>query len=72
MLFEQEEPNEEKAAISMKKWRGFLELGIDGKIIVTENYSKYSQCPWLKKYTKYSWKGIRAIIKDIKRHITKL
>ncbi len=41
MLFEQEEPNEKKAVISMKKWRGFLELGIDGKIIVTENYAKY-------------------------------
>jgi hypothetical protein len=41
MLFEHEEANERKAVISMKKWRGFLELGIDGKIIITENCEKY-------------------------------
>ena len=41
MLFEQEEPNEKKAVISMKKWGGFLELGIDGKIIRTKNSAKY-------------------------------
>jgi hypothetical protein len=28
MLFEREEKDENKAVISMKKWRGFLELGI--------------------------------------------
>ncbi len=41
MLFEQEEANERKAVISMKKWRGFLELGNDGKIIITKNCEKY-------------------------------
>ena len=41
MLFEQEEADNNKAVISMKKWRGFLEYGIDGKIIITENYAKY-------------------------------
>jgi hypothetical protein len=41
MLFEQEEVDNNKAVISMKKWRGFLELGIDGKMIITENYAKY-------------------------------
>ena len=41
MLFEQEEVENNKAVISMKKWRGFLELGIDGKIIITENCAKY-------------------------------
>jgi hypothetical protein len=41
MLFEREEEDENKAVISMKKWRGFLELGIDGKIIITRNYAKY-------------------------------
>jgi hypothetical protein len=41
MLFEREEADNNKAVISMKKWRGFLELGIDGKIIITENYAKY-------------------------------
>ncbi len=30
-----------KAVISMKKWRGFFELGIDGKIIITKNCEKY-------------------------------
>ena len=41
MLFEQEEVENNKAVISMKKWRGFLELGIDGKIIITKNCAKY-------------------------------
>ncbi|NIM58082.1 MAG: hypothetical protein GTO16_03940 [Candidatus Aminicenantes bacterium] len=41
MLFELEEEDENKAVISMKKWRGFLELGIDGKIIITRNCAKY-------------------------------
>jgi hypothetical protein len=41
MLFEQEEADNNKAVISMKKWRGFLELGIDGKVIITKNYEKY-------------------------------
>jgi len=41
MLFEKEEADDNKAVISMKKWRGFLELGIDGKIIITENFAKY-------------------------------
>lgn len=41
MLFEHEETDDKKAVISMKKWRGFLELGIDGKIIITENCAKY-------------------------------
>ena len=41
MLFEQEEADDKKAVVSMKRWRGFLELGIDGKIIVTKNCAKY-------------------------------
>ena len=41
MLFEHEETDDKKAVISMKKWRSFLELGIDGKIIITKNYEKY-------------------------------
>ena len=41
MLFEQEEADDKKAIISMKKWRGFLEVGIDGKIIITRNAAKY-------------------------------
>ena len=41
MLFEREEEDENKAVISMKKWKGFLELGIDGEIIITKNYAKY-------------------------------
>jgi len=41
MLFEREEADNNKAVISMKKWRGFLELGIDGKIIITKNCAKY-------------------------------
>ncbi len=41
MLFEGEEPDNNKAVISMKKWRGFLELGIDGKVIITKNCEKY-------------------------------
>ncbi len=41
MLFEHEKADGNIAVISMKKWRGFLELGIDGKIIITENYAKY-------------------------------
>ena len=41
MLFEREEADNNKAVISMKKWRGFLELGIDGRIIITENCAKY-------------------------------
>jgi hypothetical protein len=41
MLFEREEADKNKAVISMKKWRGFLELGIDGKIIITKNCEKY-------------------------------
>lgn len=40
-LFEQEEADEETAIVMMKKWRGFLEVGIDGKIIITRNSSKY-------------------------------
>ncbi len=41
MLFEDEKADGNIAVISMKKWRGFLELGIDGKIIITKNYEKY-------------------------------
>jgi hypothetical protein len=41
MLFEQKEADDKKAVISMKKWQGFLELGIDGKIIITRNCAKY-------------------------------
>jgi hypothetical protein len=41
MLFEQKEADDKKAVISMKKWRGFLELGIDGQIIITRNCAKY-------------------------------
>ncbi len=41
MLFEHEKSDGNKAVISMKKWRGFLELGIDGKIIITKNWEKY-------------------------------
>jgi hypothetical protein len=41
MLFEREEADNNKAVISMKKWRGLLELGIDGKIIITKNCEKY-------------------------------
>lgn len=41
MLFEQEEEDDNKAVISMTKWRGFLELGIDGEIIITKNCAKY-------------------------------
>jgi hypothetical protein len=41
MLFEQKEADDKKAVISMKKWQGFLELGIDGKIVVTKNCAKY-------------------------------
>ncbi len=41
MLFEREEADNNKAVISMKKWRGFLELGIDGKKIITKNCEKY-------------------------------
>ena len=40
-LFEQEEADEKTAAVMMKKWRGFLEVGIDGKIIITRNSAKY-------------------------------
>ncbi len=31
MLFEQEEPNERKTVISMKKWQGFWNWGLTGK-----------------------------------------
>ncbi len=41
MLFERKEEDGKKAVISMKKWRGFLELGIDGEIIITKNCAKY-------------------------------
>jgi hypothetical protein len=41
MLFEQKEADDKKAVISMKKWQGFLELGIDGKIIITGNCARY-------------------------------
>jgi hypothetical protein len=41
MFFEHDKADGNKAVISMKKWRGFLELGIDGKIIITKNYEKY-------------------------------
>jgi len=41
MLFEHEKADGNIAVISMKKWRGFLELGIDGKIIITKNCEKY-------------------------------
>ncbi len=40
-LFEQEEADEDTAVIMMKKWRGFLEVGIDGKLIITRNSAKY-------------------------------
>jgi len=41
MLFEHEKADGNIAVISMKKWRGFLELGIDGKVIITKNCEKY-------------------------------
>ena len=41
MLFEQEEEDDTKAVISMQKWKGFLELGINGEIIITKNHAKY-------------------------------
>ena len=40
-LFEQEEADEETAVVMMKKWRGFLEVGVDGKVIITRNGAKY-------------------------------
>jgi hypothetical protein len=40
-LFEQEEAKEDTAVIMMKKWRGLLELGIDGKLTITRNSAKY-------------------------------
>jgi hypothetical protein len=40
-LFEQEEADEETAVVMMKKWRGFLEVGMDGKVIITRSGAKY-------------------------------
>ena len=40
-LFEQEEADEETAVVMMKKWRGFLEVGVDGEVIITRNAAKY-------------------------------